>query len=147
MNIVDTDRKYVWHPFTQERTAPPPLPVVRALGASLFLEDGREILDLACSWWVNVHGHSHPKIAAALARQAETLEHVIFAGFSHAPAVQLADHLLAIAPPGLARVFYADNGSAAVEIALKMSFHCFHNSGDTRRKKFIALHNGYHGEG
>jgi adenosylmethionine-8-amino-7-oxononanoate aminotransferase len=103
--LVEADRRVVWHPFTQERTAPPPLPVARAAGASLFLEDGREILDMACSWWVNVHGHSHPKIAEAIGRQAATLEHVIFAGFTHEPAVRLAEAVLARLPRPLSRVF------------------------------------------
>lgn len=146
MNIVDLDRQYVWHPFTQERTAPPPLPVARALGASLFLEDGRELLDLACSWWVNVHGHSHPKIAAALARQAATLEHVIFAGFTHEPAARLAQALINALPRPLSRVFYSDNGSTAVEVALKMTWQYWRNRGDTTRSLFLAFAGGYHGD-
>lgn len=146
MNIVEIDRKYVWHPFTQEKTAPLPLPVVRATGASLFLEDGREILDMACSWWVNVHGHSHPKIAAALARQAATLEHVIFAGFTHEPAALLAQALVKALPRPLSRVFYSDNGSTAVEVALKMAWQFWRNKGETDRKLFMAFEGGYHGD-
>ena len=103
-------------------------------------------LDAVSSWWTNLFGHGEPRIAAAIAAQAAELEHVIFAGFTHEPAVLLAENLLRIAPPGLARVFYADNGSAAIEIALKMSFHAHRNAGDTRRTRFIALSNGYHGE-
>ncbi len=146
MNIVELDRKYVWHPFTQERTAPPPLPVVRAAGASLFLEDGRELLDMACSWWVNVHGHSHPKIAEAIARQAATLEHVIFAGFTHEPAARLAEALISALPRPLSRVFYSDNGSTAVEVALKMAWQYWRNNGDTGRRLFLAFQGGYHGD-
>ncbi|WP_371133110.1 adenosylmethionine--8-amino-7-oxononanoate transaminase [Humidesulfovibrio sp.] len=146
LSIVDIDRKYVWHPFTQERTAPPPLPVVRANGASLFLEDGRELLDMACSWWVNVHGHSHPKIASALAHQAATMEHVIFAGFTHEPAARLAECIVNALPRPLARVFYSDNGSTAVEVALKMAWQYWRNTGDTRRRLFLAFNGGYHGD-
>ncbi len=92
--LVERDRKVIWHPFTQEKTAPPPLPFKSARGTRLFLEDGREILDMACSWWVNVHGHAHPKIAKAIHRQAAEMEQVIFAGFTHEPAVRLAEKLL-----------------------------------------------------
>jgi adenosylmethionine-8-amino-7-oxononanoate transaminase len=145
-SIVDIDRKYVWHPFTQEQTAPPPLPVKSALGASLFLEDGREILDMACSWWVNVHGHSHPKIAEALARQAATLEHVIFAGFTHEPAARLAEAVVKALPRPLSRVFYSDNGSTAVEVALKMAWQYWRNKGVTSRRLFLAMQGGYHGD-
>jgi len=146
MSLVDIDRNCVWHPFTQERTAPAPLPVVGARGASLFLEDGRELLDLASSWWVNVHGHSHPVIARALARQAETLEHVIFAGFTHAPGVKLAEALIRLLPRPLARVFYSDNGSTAVEVALKMAWQYWRNTGDSGRDLFLAFEGGYHGD-
>lgn len=140
------DRKYVWHPFTQERTAPPPLPVASARGASLFLEDGRELLDMACSWWVNVHGHSHPRIAAAIARQAATLEHVIFAGFTHEPAARLAQAIVQALPAPLERVFYSDNGSTAVEVALKMAWQSWRNRGDRQRRLFLAFQGGYHGD-
>lgn len=146
MSLIDIDRNFVWHPFTQERTAPAPLPVARARGASLFLEDGRELLDLASSWWVNVHGHSHPVIARALARQAETLEHVIFAGFTHAPGVKLAEALIRLLPRPLARVFYSDNGSTAVEVALKMAWQYWRNTGDSGRDLFLAFEGGYHGD-
>jgi adenosylmethionine-8-amino-7-oxononanoate aminotransferase len=113
--------------------------------------DGRHYLDAVSSWWTNLFGHGEPRIGAAIARQAQTLEQVMLAGFSHAPAVRLAERLLALAPrqvdrKPLAKVFYADNGSAGVEVALKMAFHYFHNRGEHRRTKFIALENGYHGE-
>ena len=150
VNVVELDQRHVWHPFVQERTAPAPLPVVRASGASLFLEDGREILDLACSWWVNVHGHCHPAIAEALAEQARTLEHVIFAGFTHAPAARLAEALVRALPRGnghgLDRVFYSDNGSTAVEAALKMAFQSWRNRGERRRTLFLAFEGAYHGD-
>ena len=148
------DLAVLWHPCTQMREHPDTLPLVpieRGDGAWLIGRDGRRYLDAVSSWWTNLFGHAEPRIAAAIAAQAGTLEHVILAGFSHQPAVELAEGLLAIAPreagrPPLAKVFYADNGSAGVEVALKMAFHWFHNRGEHRRRKFIALENGYHGE-
>ena len=143
------DLAVLWHPCTQMAEHPDTLPLIpirRGRGAWLEGVDGRRYLDAVSSWWTNLFGHGEPRIAAAIARQASELEHVIFAGFSHEPGVRLAEALLRVAPPGLARVFYADNGSAAVEIALKMSFHSFLNRGEGRRQKFVALRNGYHGE-
>ena len=148
------DLAVLWHPCTQMREHPDALPLVpiqRGEGAWLVGYDGRHYLDAVSSWWTNLFGHSEPRIAAAIARQALSLEQVMLAGFSHAPAVELAERLLALAPrqPGrepLAKVFYADNGSAGVEVALKMAFHYFHNRGEHRRTKFVALENGYHGE-
>jgi len=148
------DLAVLWHPCTQMREHPDVLPLVpieRGEGAWLHGYDGRRYLDAVSSWWTNLHGHAEPRIAEAIARQARSLEQVILAGFSHAPAVELAERLLAIAPrqPGrapLSRVFYADNGSAGVEVALKMAFHWFRNRGEEPRTRFIALENGYHGE-
>ncbi len=148
------DLAVLWHPCTQMREHPaqmPLLPIARGEGAWLIGRDGRRYLDAISSWWTNLFGHGEPRIANAIAEQARTLEHVIFAGFSHAPAVQLAEGLLAIAPrqPGrapLSRVFFADNGSAGIEVALKMSFHAHRNAGRSGRTRFAALHNGYHGE-
>lgn len=149
------DLDVLWHPCTQMREHPhalPLLPVARGEGAWLVGHDGRRTLDAVSSWWTNIHGHAEPRIAEAIGRQARTLEQVILAGFSHAPAVELAERLLAVAPrqPGraqLAKVFYADNGSAGVEVALKMAFHWYRNRGDEpNRTKFVALTNSYHGE-
>ncbi len=143
------DLAVLWHPCTQMAEHPDTLPLVpirRGRGAWLEGVDGRRYLDAVSSWWTNLFGHGEPRIAAAIAAQAMELEHVIFAGFSHEPGVRLAESLLRRAPPGLARVFYADNGSAAIEIALKMSFHSFLNRGQPQRQKFVALANGYHGE-
>ncbi|RRN56427.1 adenosylmethionine--8-amino-7-oxononanoate transaminase [Pseudoxanthomonas sp. SGNA-20] len=148
------DLAVLWHPCTQMREHPDVLPLVpieRGEGAWLHGYDGRRYLDAVSSWWTNLHGHAEPRIAEAIARQARSLEQVILAGFSHAPAIELAERLLAIAPrqPGrapLSRVFYADNGSAGVEVALKMAFHWFRNRGEEPRTRFIALENGYHGE-
>src|SRR5688572_22298257 len=148
------DLAVLWHPCTQMREHPgllPLVPIARGEGAWLVGHDGRRYLDAVSSWWTNLFGHAEPRIAAAIARQAGTLEQVILAGFSHEPAVALAEKLLALAPrqegrAPLAKVFYADNGSAGVEVALKMAFHWFHNRGEHRRTKFVALENGYHGE-
>ncbi|ELP97180.1 adenosylmethionine--8-amino-7-oxononanoate transaminase [Xanthomonas translucens DAR61454] len=129
----------------------PLLPIARGDGAWLIDHEGNRYLDAVSSWWTNLFGHSEPRIAAAIAAQATQLEQVMLAGFSHVPAVELAEQLLALAPrqdgrAPLAKVFYADNGSAGVEVALKMAFHYFHNRGETRRTRFVALENGYHGE-
>jgi adenosylmethionine-8-amino-7-oxononanoate aminotransferase len=135
----------VWHPFTQHALAPPPLAVERAEGAWLTLMDGRRILDGISSWWVTTHGHNHPAIMAAIRAQAEKLDQVIFAGFTHQPAEDLAAALLAVAPPGLAHVFYSDSGSTAVEVALKMALGFWHNRGE-KRSRILALEHAYHGD-
>ncbi|UOG91299.1 MAG: adenosylmethionine--8-amino-7-oxononanoate transaminase [Candidatus Thiothrix sulfatifontis] len=146
MNILDLDRRHVWHPFTQAQTAPDPIPIASAQGIRLYAEDGREFLDLISSWWVNIHGHAHPTIAAAIARQAHTLEQVIFAGFTHQPAAQLAYELVQRLPVGLTRVFFSDDGSTAVEVALKMALQYWRNHGETQRTRFLAFEGGYHGD-
>ncbi len=145
MNLVERDRKHLWHPYTQEKTAPLPIPIVGAKGVWLETEDGRRILDGISSWWVNIHGHSHPHLNAALSKQANELEHTIFAGFTHKPAIELAEKLVEILPDGLSRVFYSDNGSTAVEVALKMAYQYWQNRGQ-KRKTFVALKNAYHGD-
>jgi adenosylmethionine-8-amino-7-oxononanoate aminotransferase len=119
---------------------------VRAKGVYLYTEDGRKILDGISSWWVNIHGHSHPRLNEALARQAAEMEHVIFAGFTHRPAAELAERLAALLPEGLTRIFYSDNGSTAIEVALKMAFQYWRNRGDEQRRTFIVLENSYHGD-
>ena len=146
MSLIDRDRNLLWHPYTQALTAPAPIPIVRAEGVWLCAEDGRRILDGISSWWVNIHGHSHPKLNAALAKQAGELEHVVFAGCTHRPAVELAERLVEILPAGLARVFYSDNGSTAVEVALKLAIQYWINRGEPQRKTIVTLHNAYHGD-
>ena len=143
--LPQRDKAVLWHPFTQMQTAPLPVPIVRGEGTVLYDADGREYLDMIASWWVNLHGHAHPHIARRVSEQLTTLEHVIFAGFTHEPAVRLAERLLTILPPGQAKIFYSDNGSTAVEVALKMAFQYWHNEGKPR-KKVIALHGAYHGD-
>ena len=127
-------------------TAAPPLPVVKASGVYLYTEDGRKILDGISSWWVNLHGHAHPKLNAALAAQADTMEHTVFAGCTHPPAVDLAERLVELLPEGLTRVFYSDNGSTAVEVALKMAWQYWRNAGAPKRQTFITLDRAYHGD-
>jgi len=144
--LLDRDRALVWHPYTQMRTAPPPLPIVGARGVYLHTEDGRRILDGISSWWVNIHGHSHPALNAALAEQAARVEHVMFAGCTHPPAVDLAERLVALLPRGLTRVFYSDNGSTAVEVAVKLAVQYWINKGEPQRTAFVTLHHAYHGD-
>ncbi|MFC5412256.1 adenosylmethionine--8-amino-7-oxononanoate transaminase [Larkinella bovis] len=143
--LAERDQAVIWHPFTQMQTAPPPIPIVRGEGTLLYTEDGNAYIDAVSSWWVNIHGHSHPYIAEKVFQQFQTLEHVIFAGFTHQPAVQLAERLLPLLPTNQQKVFYSDNGSTAVEVALKMAFQYWHNLGKPRRK-VIALDGAYHGD-
>ncbi|HEX6834237.1 MAG TPA: adenosylmethionine--8-amino-7-oxononanoate transaminase [Rudaea sp.] len=142
------DLAVVWHPCTQMRDheSVPMLSIARGEGVWLYDHDGRRYLDAISSWWTNLFGHANPRIGAAVKDQLDRLEHVLLAGCTHEPAVQLAEELLRIAPPGFARVFYADNGSSAVEVALKMSFHYWRNRGQGRKQRFIALTGSYHGE-
>lgn len=146
MTTTNLDRQHVWHPFTQAQTAPDPIPITSAKGIRLYAEDGREFLDLISSWWVNLHGHAHPTIAAAIAKQAHTLEQVIFAGFTHQSAAQLAAELVQRLPAGLTRVFFSDDGSTAVEVALKMALQYWRNQGEAQRTRFLAFEGGYHGD-
>ena len=146
--LVARDLACVWHPCTQMKDHEwlPLVPIRRGAGAWLEDFNGRHYLDAISSWWVNLFGHANPVIGAAVRRQLETLEHVILAGFTHEPVVELSERLVAATPEGLTRCFYADNGSSAVEVALKMSFHYWRNRGETTRRRFVALENSYHGE-
>jgi len=143
--LLELDRALVWHPFTQALTAPPPVPVRSARGAVLTDFQGREILDLISSWWVTLHGHGHPAIARAIGEQAGRLEQVIFAGCTHEPAVELCRRLTGVLPPDLRRFFFSDNGSTAVEVALKMALQYRRNRGEAR-DRFLAFDGGYHGD-
>jgi adenosylmethionine---8-amino-7-oxononanoate aminotransferase len=147
-SIIERDLAVLWHPCTQmkDHERLPPIPIKRGYGVWLEDFDGRRYLDAVSSWWVNLFGHNNPHINQAIRKQLESLEHVILAGFTHEPVVELSEKLVALLPRGLARCFYADNGSAAVEIALKMSFHYWRNRGVPGKTKFIALSNSYHGE-
>ncbi|MGJ3700053.1 adenosylmethionine--8-amino-7-oxononanoate transaminase [Variovorax sp. AFSI2.2] len=141
-------RRHVWHPCTQSirLEAVPPLPIARGEGVWLFDHDGRRYLDATSSWWVNLFGHAHPAINAALKDQIDTLSHVMLAGCTHAPAVELAERLAALTGHALGHCFYASDGASAVEIALKMSFHAWRNAGRSGKQSFVAVRRGYHGE-
>ncbi len=147
-DLARRDLQTVWHPCTQMKDHEwlPLIPIVRGEGVWLHDADGRRDLDAISSWWVNLFGHANPRIAAAVTQQLGRLEHVMLAGFTHEPAVELAERLTALAPAGLTRCFYADNGSSAVEVALKMSFHYWRNAGRTTKRRFVTLTNSYHGE-
>ena len=145
-DLLARDKRHVWHPYTQHGTAAEPLLITGARGASLHDAEGREILDLISSWWTCTHGHSHPKINAALAAQAARFEHVMFAGFTHQPAVDLASALAGLLPGGLSRVFFSDDGSTSVEVALKMAYQYWANRGEPKRRVFISFDGGYHGD-
>lgn len=145
-SLSDRDKQAVWHPYTPQKHAPDPIPVSRASGTCIEDEAGNRYIDAVSSWWVTVHGHAHPYIAEKIYRQALTLEQVIFTGFTHEPAVALAERLLQKLPPGFARVFYSDNGSTATEVALKMAIQYWWNRGERGRKKILALRDGYHGD-
>ena len=145
MNLSERDRAVIWHPYTQALHAVPAIPIVAGEGVYLIDDKGNRYIDAISSWWVNLHGHAHPYIADKVAEQARKLEHVIFAGFTHEPAVELAEKLLGVLPHGQSKVFYSDNGSTAVEVALKMAFQYWHNQGDARNG-VIAFHGSYHGD-
>ncbi len=136
----------IWHPFTQDALDPQPIPIERAEGVYLYTAGGRRLLDAISSWWVNLHGHAHPLIAEAVARQARELEHVIFAGFTHAPAEELARRLKPFVPPSLEHIFFSDDGSTAVEVAIKMAVQFWWNQGRSEKCKLVALDHAYHGD-
>ncbi|MDV7213479.1 adenosylmethionine--8-amino-7-oxononanoate transaminase [Azotobacter beijerinckii] len=145
---MQRDLAVLWHPCTQmkDHERLPLIPIRRGEGVWLEDFDGKRYLDAVSSWWVNVFGHANPRINARIKAQVDQLEHVMLAGFSHRPVIELSERLVAITPPGLSRVFYADNGSSGIEVALKMSFHYWRNGGRTEKKRFVTLTNSYHGE-
>ena len=145
MNLSQRDRQVIWHPYTQMQLGEAPIGIVRGEGSWLFDEDGKKYLDAISSWWVNIHGHAHPYIAQKVFEQMQNLEHVIFAGFTHEPAVALAERLLKILPPNQSKIFYSDNGSTATEVAVKMALQYWSNKGK-KKLKVIALENAYHGD-
>jgi adenosylmethionine-8-amino-7-oxononanoate aminotransferase len=144
--LLRRDARAVWHPYTQHGVDPAPLAVRSARGARLELTDGRSVVDAISSWWCCLHGHGRQEIVAAIADQARRLDHVLFAGCTHEPAVTLAERLLALVPPGLERVFFSDNGSTAVEVALKMVLQVHAHRGQPDRRVFVALDGAYHGD-
>lgn len=145
--LVERDKAIIWHPFTQHQTDMPPVPIVKGDGAYLYAENGDRYIDAVSSWWTNIHGHSHPYIAQKIYEQAQKLQHVMFADYTHEPAVLLAERLKTILPNGLSRFFYSDNGSTAVETALKILFQYWHNKGlSEKRHTLIGFKGGYHGD-
>lgn len=146
--LLHKDRQYVWHPFTQMKdyAGQDHLLIEKAEGIYLYDADGNRYYDTVSSWWVNVHGHGHPRIKQAIARQLEQTDHIMFSGFTHRPAIELAEELVKLAPPGLGKVFYSDNGSTAVEVALKMSFQYWRHVGRPDKRKFAYLEHSYHGD-
>lgn len=147
--MMKRDISVLWHPCTQMKDHEqmfPVIPIKRGEGVWLEDFDGNRYIDAISSWWVNLFGHANPRVNERVKAQLDSLEHVILAGFSHEPVIQLSERLINMTPPGLSRVFYADNGSAGIEVALKMSFHYWQNMGQSKRTKFITLSNSYHGE-
>ena len=146
LNLLQRDKATIWHPFTQHKTVLPFLPIVKAQGVYLYDDQNNAYIDAISSWWTNLHGHSHPQIAQAIFTQANTLAHVMFAGITHPPAVQFAEALLKILPNNLSKIFYSDNGSTAVEVAIKMALQYWQNKNITTRNKIIAFNGSYHGD-
>ena len=157
--LTDRDRQVIWHPYTQHKDWLPPIPILQGKGSLLLDDKGKAYIDAISSWWVNIHGHSHPYIAEKIYRQALRLEHVIFTGFTHEPAVTLAERLLPLLPGQFSRIFYSDNGSTAVEVAIKMAIQYWRNETDqpiqpdqinqpapNARTKILAFRHSYHGD-
>src|SRR5664279_176842 len=145
-SLSERDIKVIWHPYTQHHSSEPPIPIVRGKGALLFDEQGNSYIDAVSSWWVNLHGHANEFIADKIYQQAITLEQVIFTRFTHEPAVRLAERLLNILPGNLSKIFYSDNGSTAVEVALKMAIQFWRNKGRPEKNKILAFQHAYHGD-
>jgi adenosylmethionine-8-amino-7-oxononanoate aminotransferase len=143
--IIGKDHQFVWHPFTHLNYAETPIHIVKGEGVYFFDNEGNPLIDAISSWWVNLHGHCHPYVSRKVSEQLNTLEHAIFSGFTHEPAVILAERLIGHLPENQSKIFYSDNGSTAVEVALKMVLQYWHNQGLNKRK-FIAFENAYHGD-
>ena len=145
MNLTDRDQKNIWHPYTQHKTAALPIAIKRGEGALLWDENGKEYIDAIASWWVNPFGHSNKFIADAIYKQLTTLEHILFGGFTHEPAVVLAEKLMEILPKNQQKIFFSDNGSTAVEVAIKVALQYFFNKGE-KKSTIIAFENAFHGD-
>ena len=137
---------HVWLPYTQMKTATPPLPVVRTQGARIVLADGRELVDGIASWWTACHGYNHPHIRQAVETQLASMPHIMFGGLAHEQALRLARRLTALMPGDLGRVFFSDSGSVAVEVAIKMALQYWINRGLSQKSRFVAFRHGYHGD-
>jgi adenosylmethionine-8-amino-7-oxononanoate aminotransferase len=145
-DLAARDARHCWHPYTQHAAEAEPLAIASAKDAVLTLDDGRQLIDAISSWWTSLHGHGQPELLAAMARQAATLDHVLFAGATHEPAVALSEQLVQVSPEGLERVFFSDDGSTAVEVALKIAYQSHVHAGQPQRTVFVALEGGYHGD-
>ena len=145
MNLTEKDRQYLWHPYTQHKTAAPPVAITKGKAALLWDENNKEYIDAIASWWVNPFGHSNSYIAEAIYKQLTTLEHVLFGGFTHEPAVLLAEKLMQILPNNQKKIFFSDNGSTSVEVAIKVALQYFYNKGE-KRTTIIAFENAFHGD-
>jgi adenosylmethionine---8-amino-7-oxononanoate aminotransferase len=145
MNLIERDSQHLWHPYTQHKTAALPIAIIKGEGALLWDENNKQYIDAIASWWVNPYGHSNRFIADAIYKQLTTLEHVLFGGFTHEPAVVLAEKLLAILPTNQKKVFFSDNGSTSVEVAIKVALQNFYNKGE-KRTTIIAFENAFHGD-
>ena len=144
--LLDADAGHIWHPYSAVGTGMPVFPVVSARGVRLTLTDGRELIDGMASWWCVIHGYNHPVLNRAIEQQLTQMAHVMFGGLTHPPAVALAERLVEITPPGLELVFFADSGSVAVEVALKMAIQFWHGQRRPNKRRFVALRQGYHGD-
>ena len=144
--LVTLDQRHVWHPYSTMPAVPPPMPVAAAAGVRLCLEDGRELIDGMASWWCAVHGYRHPVLDAAVRDQLERMAHVMFGGLTHEPAVRLATRLVELTPEGLEHVFFADSGSVAVEVAIKMCLQYWFALGRPQRHRLLSIRGGYHGD-
>ena len=145
MTLLEKDEKYLWHPYTQHKTAAPPIVITKGEGALLWDGSGKEYIDAIASWWVNPFGHSNKFIADAIYKQLTTLEHVLFGGFTHEPAIQVAEQLMKMLPSNQQKIFFSDNGSTAVEVGIKVALQFFYNKGEPR-KTIIAFEDAFHGD-
>lgn len=145
MNLTERDQQYLWHPYTQHKTAALPIAIKKGKGALLWDENNKEYIDAIASWWVNPYGHSNTFIADAIYKQLTTLEHVLFGGFTHEPAILIGEKLMEILPKNQKKIFFSDNGSTAVEIAIKVAMQYFFNKGE-KKTTIIAFENAFHGD-